>query len=125
MSNVPPQAALLRIAWRSLQAQRGETITYHVGSYSIAVEGCVLTRPTAAKVDTGSDAAVESRAWDWLIDAALLVAANGEQIEPSRGHWIERGDGTKYSVQPSDGQDLAWRWSDGSHTWRRTHTEEN
>jgi hypothetical protein len=125
MSNVPPHAALLRLAWRTLQAQRGETITYHVGSYSIVIERkAVLTRPVTQQVDTGENLAIESRAWDWLIDPDDLVDANGDRLEPDRGHRIEREDGIKYSVQPSDAGALAWRWSDGSHTWRRVHAEE-
>ncbi len=125
MLNVPPHAALLRLALRTLQAQRGETITYHIGSYSIEIEKAVLTRPISQQVDTGENMAIESRAWDWLIDPADLVDADGEQIEPSRGHRIERQDGTKYSIQPSDAGALAWRWSEGSHTWRRVHAEES
>ena len=124
MSNVPPHAALLRIAWRTLQVQRGESITYYVGSYSIVIEKAVLTLPGSGQVDTGENLAIETRSWDWLIDPDDLVNASGDRIEPDRGHRIERADGTKYAVQPSDAASLAWRWSDGSHTWRRTHTEE-
>ena len=66
MLNVPPHAALLRIAWRTLQVQRGESITYYVGSYSVVIEKAVLTRPVSGQVDTGENLAIETRSWDWL-----------------------------------------------------------
>lgn len=121
---VPPSAALLRLALRVLKEQRGETVTYTVAGYSIELVG-VLTRPTAQQTDMAEDAVIESRAWDWLIDPAELLDADGEQIEPARGHKITRADGTVYLIQPSDVSDLCWRWSDGQRTWRRIHSEEN
>lgn len=124
MSTAPPSAALLQLAWRVLKAQRGERVTYHAGSYSVELTA-VLTRPTAAQVDTNEDAVIESRAWDWLIDPADLIDADGETIEPARGNKIERSDGTVYRIQPSDARGLCWRWSEGQHTWRRTHTEQD
>jgi hypothetical protein len=120
---VPPSAALLSLAWRVLKAQRGERVTYYVGDYSVALTA-VLTRPSAGQVDMETDATIESRAWDWLIDPNELIDASSERIEPSLGSKIERADGTIYRVQPSDANGLCWRWSDGQRTWRRTRTEQ-
>ena len=116
----------LDATWTALKAQRGETLTYRSGSSEASLTG-VLTRPAPAQVDGEGNVVFESRAWDVLIDPAWpddAPAAFTSDYEPLIGDEIERDDGTIYKVQPSDVADACWRWSDGSHTFRRVFVEE-
>jgi hypothetical protein len=117
-----PHAAIQRIALATLLAARGEPVTYSAGSYSVELRAA-KTRPAGSQVDAAEGFQIESRAWDWIVDPSELLDAGGEQLEPKAGHKITTADGAEYRVQPSDGSELAWRWSDGLHTWRRVHTE--
>lgn len=120
--------------WTTLRARYGERVRYTAGDLVIVGTTELPLKAVPARVDgqqvSLNDAStVTSRSQDWLFDPAELVDENGDQIEPKHGHQIERlsDDGTivleTYRVQPTDTAEDVWRWSEGTHTWRRVHSE--
>lgn len=118
-------AALQQVAWDILKQQRGEAVTFAFGSASVSLTG-VFTRPNQGQVDTSEAVVIESRSWDVLIDPSWPDDAPEEftDLEPQRGAIITRADGSQYVVQPSEADQVEWRWSGPNHTWRRVHVEE-
>lgn len=106
--------------WRALKRLRGETITYSIGSQSIAITA-VFTRAAASKVDGEENIVFQSRPSDILIDPTWPddAPAAFTNAEPTTGDLVTRADGTVFQVQPSDSVNLTWRYSDGNNTFRR------
>lgn len=123
MSSSAAVAAVRRRHWLTLRALYGEPVTYRAGDLVIEELVAVPARVDGQQVATAEESVVSSRGQDWLIDPAELVDESGEQVEPAHGHTIERESGEVYKVQPTDTAQDVWRWSDGSHTWRRVHSE--
>ncbi len=124
MTKVPPAHRAQALGFRALSRLRGETVKYYINQTTfVEIEQAVLTRPKA-KADQVGAVMILAHHWDWLIAPDALENSDG-QIIPQRGHWIIRSsDGTRYDVQPHDGQKPCWRWCDGSNTNRRIHTSE-
>lgn len=82
--------------------------------------------PQADQVDSDSNVTMESRSWNWLLDADWPATAPAAfaALEPSQGDTITRADGTVYQVQPSSTAGPCWRFSDGQKTFRRVYAQE-
>lgn len=129
----PTIANTYRRHWLTLRERYGERVRYTAGDLVINGPTDRRLKAVPARVDgqqvSLSDAStVTSRSQDWLLDPAELVDENGDQIEPKHGHKLERLDDAgdvveTYRVQPTDTADDVWRWSDGTHAWRRVHSE--
>lgn len=119
-------AAIFASHWAMLKARRGEVVTYRIGSDSVELTA-VMTQPKARQVDADNNVAIESKAWEFLIDPAWPADAPAAfaGVKPSHGDVIEREDGETFRVQPSSPDGPYWRWSDGQHTWRRVFAEES
>lgn len=112
-----------RLAWLTLRRARGETITYTRGDL-VATCVAVPTRPEARQDDLNESVTLSARRMDWLVDPAELLDDAGESILPKRGDKITRASGETYRVQPGDGGDDVWNWSDPLKTWRRIRSEQ-
>lgn len=129
----PSVTNVYRRHWLTLRERYGQRVRYTAGDLVIVGPTDKLLMAVPARVDgqqvSLSDAStVTSRSQDWLFDPAELVDEDGDQIEPKHGHQIEvlNADGTvkeAYRVQPTDTAEDVWRWSEGTHTWRRVHSE--
>ena len=118
-------ATALAAAWATTKRRNGETVTYTSGSAAVELTA-VLSMPQSGQVDTQESITMESRSWNWLIDADWPANAPAAftGLEPSQGDTITRADGTVYQVQPSSNAGPCWRYSDGQHTFRRIFCEE-
>jgi len=102
-----------------LQLTAGQTISYTDGSTVVSGIVAVRTLPKANQLDDTDGIIFGSKSWTWLIAAGDL-----EDIEPSLGHVITDADGVTYKVQPSNPNDLPYRWSDGFETYMEIRTEQ-
>ena len=119
MSNVPPALASQRQAYLTALRLRGVDITYSTGADSLEFKA-IKTSPRAQQLDDTDGVIFESNHWHWLVDASSLPS-----IEPQLGHTItEKLSGLVFKVQPSNPNDLPYRWSDGLKTFMRIFTEQ-
>lgn len=115
MSTVQRALALLAA---TIKKETGRPITYSNGvtTWSIAA---TRTKPSARQLDDADGIIFGSKSWHWIITAADL-----DGIEPALGHMITDENGVQYKVQPSNPNDLAFRWSDANETIMRVFTEQ-
>jgi hypothetical protein len=127
MSSAAAIAAVRRRHWLTLRALHGEPVVYRAGDLVIGAGDTPLiavpARVDGVQVSTGDALTVTSRSQDWLIDPDELIDESGDRVEPRHGHTIGRRSGEVYKVQPTDTAEDVWRWSEGSQTWRRVHSE--
>lgn len=119
MSNVPPALASQRQAFLAALRLRGVDITYSDGTNTVELKA-VKTSPRAQQLDDTDGVIFESNHWHWLVDGPALGG-----IEPQLGHTItEKVGGAVFKLQPSNPNDLPYRWSDGLKTFMRIFTEQ-
>lgn len=106
-------------------ATNGEDVTYRISETKSIQLRAILTKPKTMTTEGNEVALVETKKWDWLIsDCALRDPVTDDAFDPKRGHTIERCDGTRYRLVPTDGSDLLWRWGSSAKVFRRVHCEE-
>lgn len=123
LSGIVAQAQ--RNSWEIALEANGEDVTYRISETKEIQLRAILTKPKTKTTDGNEVALVETKKWDWLIDACSLIdPVTNTAFEPKRGHSIERCDGTRYRLVPGDGSDLLWRWGSSAKIFRRVHCEE-
>lgn len=108
--------AILDAHYVRLQNLRGQEIVYSNGTTSKTLVA-VRTKPKPTQIDIADGVVLSSKNWEWLINLVEL------EMTPKIGHTIVSEQVT-YKVQPSNPNDLAYRYSDGQKTFARVFTEE-
>ncbi len=111
------QRAIAQLA-ATIKKEMGQPITYTNGVTTWNITA-TRTKPNAGQLDDADGIIFGSKSWHWLITAADL-----DGTEPALGHMITDANGIKYKVQPSNPNDLAYRWSDAFETILRVFTEQ-
>lgn len=115
MSSVQKAVALLAA---TLKKETGQPIFYTNGVTTWEITA-TRTRPKANQSDDADGIIFGSKSWHWIITAADL-----DGTEPALGHMITDADGVEYKVQPSNPNDLAYRYADSFKTIFRVFTEQ-
>ena len=102
----------------ALKQHAGQQITYTNG-VSVWQITATRTRPQGSQLDDTDGLIFASKHWHWIIAVMDL-----DGLEPQMGHMITDQSGTQYRVQPSNPNDLAYRWCDGQETLLRIFTEQ-
>jgi hypothetical protein len=96
----------------------GSPMTYHAGDAVISLPSVVEGQTRYERLDE-SGVVVSAIATDFMFPVEHLVF-EGQPIEPSKKHWLEK-NGCRYELTlVSDG--TYWRYSDPNHTEYRVHT---
>jgi hypothetical protein len=107
-----------------LQASASVPVTYVRGSYSLTLNA--TTGRSLLKITEASGAVKITRTdLDLIVPAALMVDADGNLIEPTRGDLVQRlwpdGVTRQYSVMPYGPDEPLFRYSDPARCIMRIH----
>lgn len=116
---VPPSSAAQRQAFLAAVCARGQSFTYSDGTTTIDPITMIRSRPESNQADATELIVIESKEWNFLVEASDLIDGDSNFIEPSIGHIITDQEGVRYKVQPVGASQNCWRWSDGLHTFIR------